>query len=405
MQHRESVDHGGGGAATIVPYKIYKFQHTFEDIIFCVDIDRQMEADMKSVGTKGQAFTRLDCIKQAICLFVHSKLAINPNHRFAFARLDQSATWWQREFTNDLNTINASVRGLAADAVYKHCDLSQLFRMAASEAKKSRAQFRSLRVILIYCRSSVVPEHPSHWPETQKLFNLDVMYLHDKPSRENCPQKVYDALVDALERVSEHEGYIFENGTGLTRVLFRDMCILLSHPQQRCAQDDIDIPKVLKKSIPPGDATSSGTSSRKEDGSSVSSISDLQRHPTQFNDIHETGSEDQHSIMEYLGLGSSDSVVKIFPETYHPNVEFPFCMDYCIVGAPRKNPSTCRNGPPEDEEEEIQNDDTFDHPPEIHKFLSQFLQYKGESEEVLGKHLLKFFSEQLDHRVQKGKIC
>lgn len=273
MQHRDSGEHGEGGAsanANSVAYKLHKLQHTFEDILFCVDADRQMEAEMKAVGAKGQTFTRMDCIKQAISLFVHSKLTINPNHRFAFAKLDHSATWWQREFTHDLNTINASVRGLTTDALYKSCDLSQLFRMVATEAKKSRAQFRSLRVILIYCRSSVVPECPSHWPENQKLFTLDVMYLHDKPSGENCPQKVYDALVDVLEHVSEHEGYIFENGTGITRVLFRDTCVLLSHPQQRCAQDDNDIPKVLKKSIPQADATASGTSSRKEGSSSIS---------------------------------------------------------------------------------------------------------------------------------------
>lgn len=106
--------------------------------------------------------------------------------------------------------------------------------------------------ILLYCRSSVPPQH--QWPATQKLFTLDVMYLHDKPGPENCPQKVYDALVDALEQVSEYEGYIFESGQGLTRILFRHMCVLLSHPQQRCVQDDIDIPKSLTKKSATTDA-------------------------------------------------------------------------------------------------------------------------------------------------------
>ncbi|KAL8124914.1 hypothetical protein AgCh_012548 [Apium graveolens] len=31
----------------------------------------------------------------------------------------------------------------------------------------------------------------------------DVMYLHDKPRPENCPQKLYDAPVDALEQVGD----------------------------------------------------------------------------------------------------------------------------------------------------------------------------------------------------------
>lgn len=88
----------------------------------------------------------------------------------------------------------------------------------------------------------------------QKLFTLDVMYLHDKPGPDNCPQVVYDALVDALEHVSEYEGYILESGQGLARILFRQMFILLSHPQQRCVQDDLDIPKSLTKKSPAADS-------------------------------------------------------------------------------------------------------------------------------------------------------
>ncbi|KAL0925213.1 hypothetical protein M5K25_003530 [Dendrobium thyrsiflorum] len=109
--------------------------------------------------------------------------------------------------------------------------------------------------ILIYCRSSILPQH--QWPVNQKVFTFDVLYLHDKPGPENCPQKVYDVLVDALEHVSEHEGYIFESGQGLARVLFRHICILLAHPQQRCGQDDIDMPKSLEKKLlpPPTDPT------------------------------------------------------------------------------------------------------------------------------------------------------
>jgi hypothetical protein len=92
------------------------------------------------------------------------------------------------------------------------------------------------------------PQH--QWPVKPNNFSLDIIYLHDKPSADNCPQKVYDALVDALEHVSQYEGYILETGQGLARVLFRQMCILLSHPLQRCVQDDLDIPKqVAKKTL------------------------------------------------------------------------------------------------------------------------------------------------------------
>ncbi|XVF89117.1 hypothetical protein PTKIN_Ptkin19aG0104800 [Pterospermum kingtungense] len=227
---------GGAGRYALKPTRINN-----EDIIFCVDVEAESLVEMKTAG-----LTRLDSIKQAILLFVNSKLSINPDHRFAFATLSKSASWLRKEFSSDVESAIAAVRALSATAVSSgQADLTNLFRLAAHEAKKSRAQNRILRVILIYCRSSIRPHH--QWPVNQKLFTLDVMYLHDKPGPDNCPQAVYDALVDALEHVSEYEGYIHESGHGLPRTLFRFMSMLLCHPQQRCPQDDCDIPKPLMK--------------------------------------------------------------------------------------------------------------------------------------------------------------
>ncbi|PPD86934.1 hypothetical protein GOBAR_DD16137 [Gossypium barbadense] len=233
---------GGAGRYILNPTRINS-----EDIIFCVDVDAESLVEMKTAGV-----TRLDSIKQAMLLFVNSKLSINPDHRFAFATLSKTASW----FSSDVESTIGAVRALSATTVSTgQADLTNLFRLAAHEAKKSRAQNRILRVgkrfklsspfILIYCRSSIRPHH--QWPVNQKLFTLDVMYLHDKPGPDNCPQAVYDALVDALEHVSEYEGYIHESGHGLPRTLFRFMSMLLSHPQQRCPQDDCDIPKPLMK--------------------------------------------------------------------------------------------------------------------------------------------------------------
>ena len=63
----------------------------------------------------------------------------------------------------------------------------------------------------------------------------------------NCPQRVFDTLVEASDKVNMGEGYIYENGSGLTRVLFRQICCLLVHPQQRCGQDDFKVPKDISK--------------------------------------------------------------------------------------------------------------------------------------------------------------
>ncbi|KAJ7958332.1 BRISC and BRCA1-A complex member 1 [Quillaja saponaria] len=229
-----------------------------EDILFCIDVDPDSLSEMKANGVNGRPITRLDSIKQAILLFVNAKLTINPEHRFAFTILGKSASWLRKEFSSEVESAMVAVRGLsAATSSFGQADLTNLFKVAAHEAKKSRMQNRIFRVVLIYCRSSIRPQH--QWPLNQKLFTLDVMYLHDKPGPDNCPQEVYDALVDAIDHVSEYEGYIFETGQGLQRVLFRHMCVLLSHPQQRCGQDYIDIPKSLVKKTPASESMAMAT--------------------------------------------------------------------------------------------------------------------------------------------------
>ncbi|KAL1532565.1 hypothetical protein AAHA92_32555 [Salvia divinorum] len=239
--------HGGGGDT------LPAVRFSNEDILFCIDVGRETLAEMKVNGPNGRPYTRLDSIKQAIMLFVHSKLTINPDHRFAFSALGKSTYWLRKEFSSEVDAALSALRGLSVDSSSSHADLTQLFKVATHEAKKSRAQNRIFRVILIYCRSSRPPQ--SQLPSTLKLFTLDVMYLHDKPGPDNCPQVVYDTLVDALERISEFEGYIFESGQGLARALFRNMCQLLCHPQQRCIQDELDLPMSLVKKSPAADAS------------------------------------------------------------------------------------------------------------------------------------------------------
>ncbi|CAH1451676.1 unnamed protein product [Lactuca virosa] len=187
-----------------------------EDILFCIDVDPESLIEMKNTSASGRPFTRLESIKQAILLFINAKLAINPDHRFAYSALGKTPFWLKKEFSSEVESAIAAFRAITVDSSAGHADLTHLFKVANHEAKKSRSQNRLLRVILIYCRSSVVPQH--QWPTNQKLFTFDVVYLHDKPGTDNCPQKVYDGLVDALE------------------------------------QDDIDIPKSLTKKSPAPDS-------------------------------------------------------------------------------------------------------------------------------------------------------
>ena len=56
----------------------------------------------------------------------------------------------RKEFSNDVESAIAAVRALSATAASAgQADLTNLFRLAAHEAKKSRAQNRILRVVSV----------------------------------------------------------------------------------------------------------------------------------------------------------------------------------------------------------------------------------------------------------------
>ena len=53
----------------------------------------------------------------------------------------------KRGFTSDIDIIGQVVRGLGPSGSYPRCDLSELFRIAATEAQQSIALNRKLRVV------------------------------------------------------------------------------------------------------------------------------------------------------------------------------------------------------------------------------------------------------------------
>ncbi|KAL4380003.1 hypothetical protein GQ457_02G030360 [Hibiscus cannabinus] len=122
---------------------VTQYRINSENILFCMDVDSESLVEMKTAGVN-----RLDAIKQAILLFVNSKLSINPDHRFAFATLSKFTYWHIKEFNSDVECTIAVVRALSATIVSSsQLDLTNLFRLAAHEAKKSHSQNRILRVV------------------------------------------------------------------------------------------------------------------------------------------------------------------------------------------------------------------------------------------------------------------
>lgn len=65
----------------------------------------------------------------------------------------------RKEFSSEVDSAMAALRGLLVDSFSGQADLTQLFRIAAHEAKKSRAQNRILRVVSVaytlFCTCSI----------------------------------------------------------------------------------------------------------------------------------------------------------------------------------------------------------------------------------------------------------
>lgn len=95
--------------------------------------------EMKATGSKGKPISIMYSIKQAILLFVYARFAVNSDHCFVFATLGKTTSWLQREFSNEFDSAIATLRGLSIDGSGGNADLTQLFRVAAREAKESRA--------------------------------------------------------------------------------------------------------------------------------------------------------------------------------------------------------------------------------------------------------------------------
>lgn len=92
-EEMDGVEGQSLGSAAAARYTLPPVNYSSEDILFCIDVGPESLVEMKVTGPNGRPFTRLDSMKQAILFFIHAKLTINPDHRFAFTSLGKSVSW------------------------------------------------------------------------------------------------------------------------------------------------------------------------------------------------------------------------------------------------------------------------------------------------------------------------
>jgi len=214
-----------------------------EKIIFCIDLCNEMEnLDFRPTLNKLVVPSRLELIKAALRMFVHTKQKMNPNHEFAICVLLEDATWFQ-DFTSDIEIFSKKLQILQSQGDFQTFNLTSLFKILKDKIPEilninnTRTTTESVyRTIFVYSRSNTVPHMTEEsQKEIQEILNspiffFDVLYLHSKPSKENKPQEVYDMLTNLNNERDIF--YFYENSSSIRRLQL-NVASLLSHPFQR----------------------------------------------------------------------------------------------------------------------------------------------------------------------------
>jgi len=237
-----------------------------ERIIFCIDVDSEMDSTEISKAKRGNA-TRLDLVKLSIRYFIFMKQKMNAADQFAICTLTSGTVWFQ-DLTSDEDLLLRKITALQTQESFPSFDMGSLFEIinmkfpflaqeqcttdstisSTNISNCSKPPFDCVyRVIFIYSRSNVIPHF--EYDRAKKMrdnilrapnFFFDLIYLHAKPSHDNRPQDVYDFLVSkgleesAIDDESENS-YMFENSLSQIKFL-KNFTYLLAHPLQRPKQ-------------------------------------------------------------------------------------------------------------------------------------------------------------------------
>lgn len=229
---------GGGAPAQEERFPVTVKPFRPERLILCLDICNEMNSTELARGRKVIG-SRLDFLRAYLRSFLQIKQKLSPEHEFALCVLTDTAVWLQ-DFTPDIDAILSQMAHLTGSGTFLQFNMSSLFELILSKIsdpavfQKQEPPSFVYRCIFIYGRSSIIPQFYDGEMSKNRLlqapyFFFDALYVHEKPSKDNNPQEVYDRITDFD---LNNTGYFFESSTNPKRLYFH-MAQLLSNPLQR----------------------------------------------------------------------------------------------------------------------------------------------------------------------------
>lgn len=218
-----------------------------ERIIICIDIDEEMKEQNISLSHRRKRYghrSRIYHLRRLLRNFLVVKNAMNSLHEFALCAIGEEAIWLV-DFTNDLQVLVDNLFSLEPQGSFSKFDISSLFDIINSKVtvgSSSTERGYYYRCILFYGRSSITPEygnqHTKAWKQLSSLpnFFFDVLYVHDKASKENKPQEVFDFFA-SLESTSASGSYMFTESHSLKKLSCK-VAQLVSNSSQRPRQSN-----------------------------------------------------------------------------------------------------------------------------------------------------------------------
>ncbi|EFJ51895.1 hypothetical protein VOLCADRAFT_120444 [Volvox carteri f. nagariensis] len=238
--------------------------------------------------------SRLDLLKQCIGNCALAKSRVNPSHKFGLAVVRDSVQWEGAGVTTSAEGLLVALRGvhptssppgaLAAAVGPPPLDLGSVVSLVQPLAVAEEADGCRVRVVLVYCRSSVLPVWTTRQRPGEALC-MDVIFVHDKAAaaavaatRPDCasPQTVYTWLEDNVDELSArcgHHAYIFEAGCHLLRKVTNLMISLMAHPTQRPPQRALRAGPLDLATVPPQPTSATTASNTASAGVTVISSS------------------------------------------------------------------------------------------------------------------------------------
>ncbi|KAJ3426729.1 hypothetical protein M0812_26297 [Anaeramoeba flamelloides] len=213
-----------------------------ERILFCITRDGLVNNKITKDKMKR---TIIECIVEAIKIFIKSKQMINPNHEFALMSYG-SDPQFHCSFNKDPTQILQKMERISSytSLDYQSFDLVKFFKKIDHICKiKTIGQDDYFyRVILIYTRPKVIPSFNEDFEGfslfekwSQKAFTWDTILIHHKSKgKKNKIEKLFTDFAESFLI----KPYFLEDKS--CQNIYNKMSLLLSHPLQRKSLNEMN---------------------------------------------------------------------------------------------------------------------------------------------------------------------